>query len=391
MTLTIHRPLTPSTQALRPALSTATPLHFTAKKDKGNKPPKGPSRFTQWCAKQIANLYTKPKTVKKWIPNTTHLVAEKHLKLFQPIQELKFNSLDGIPLQGYWLPATTESTQTLVLGHGYSADWRKPLETVQKLRAAGINCFLFDFRAHGKSSGERTSIGFHEGKDIAAALKTARDAFPGKSQRLFYYGHSMGAAAYMMMPESAKEFPEALARIEKDLKGAILDSGYYSFDEIAQRFIKDLDGVSNGHWGARYLATPMLNGKFGDSLLSAMKSLVQDYLKLPVNLFQVIPADILAKSSLSKKPTLILHGTLDNVTPFSHAQRVAQTLQGPDRPNVTFAPLEGESHFRTDWQPAPKSKKYWSLERSNLSQRLTRFVNGVTFAGRLRTVQRLAA
>jgi alpha-beta hydrolase superfamily lysophospholipase len=391
MTLTIHH--APAQLSRLPFAPQAPALHFERKKDKPEteKAPKGPSRLTKWCARQIANLYTRPTLVKKWVPNTSHMVDEKYLNLFQPIQKLDFKSLDGLTLKGYWLPATTESNQTMVLGHGYSADWRKPLETVQKLRAAGINCFLFDFRAHGKSAGERTTIGFHEGKDIAAALQTVREKFPQQAQRLFYYGHSMGAAAYMMMPESIKGFPETVASIEQNLKGAVLDSGFYSFDEIAQRFIKDLDSVSGGHWGARYLATPALNGKFGDSLLTAMKSMVEEFLKLPINPFQVIPAEILAKSPLAKKPTMILHGTLDNVTPFSHAERVAKTLQTPGSTNVTFTPLEGESHFRVDWQPVPKSKKYWTLERANLAGRLTQFVNGVTFAGKLRQVKRLAA
>jgi pimeloyl-ACP methyl ester carboxylesterase len=123
-----------------------------------------------------------------------------------------------------------------------------------------------------------------------------------------------------------------------------------------------------------------------------MKELIMDYLKVPVNLFQVIPAQILAESPLGKKPTLILHGTQDQVTPFHHGERVAAALKpalsSSDTSSILFQPLEKENHFRTDWKPVSgkKAKAYWTLERGNLSERVTRFVRGVPFAGKLTVI-----
>jgi alpha-beta hydrolase superfamily lysophospholipase len=369
------------------------PITFGADNpSKPNQKEKKPGFVARNLAKQIANLYTRPWIIKKVVPNMHHMIEEKHLPLFQPMTSLDFKSLDGVNLNGKWLPSKTPSKETIVLGHGYSADWRKTLELAAKLRESGFNCLMFDFRAHGKSGGDRTSIGFFEGLDVVSACQTARKEFPDQTDRLFYYGHSMGAAAYMMVPESTKPYPDAARWFRENLKGAVLDSGYYSFDEIAKRFIKQLDEVSGGHFGAKYIMKPLLGGKFGDSMLTAMKELIMDYLKVPVNLFQVIPAQILAESPLGKKPTLILHGTQDQVTPFHHGERVAAALKpalsSSDTSSILFQPLEKENHFRTDWKPVSgkKAKAYWTLERGNLSERVTRFVRGVPFAGKLTVI-----
>jgi alpha-beta hydrolase superfamily lysophospholipase len=67
------------------------------------------------------------------------------------------------------------------------------LERIQLLAAHGFRCVAFDHRAHGESSGRRTSFGYHESRDVAAVLALIRQRWP--RQRRAALGMSMGAAA----------------------------------------------------------------------------------------------------------------------------------------------------------------------------------------------------
>ena len=104
------------------------------------------------------------------------------METFAPIQPLNFKSVDGTPLKGYWMPSETPSDTTLVVGHGFSMDFRSMVQISDILRDNGYNLFLFDFRAHGQSKGKMCSFGFHEGKDIAGAVSYVDEFYPLQSK-----------------------------------------------------------------------------------------------------------------------------------------------------------------------------------------------------------------
>ena len=100
-----------------------------------------------------------------------------------PFTEVLFPSSDGLGLHGWFIPAegvatfsledydwATGSRGTIVLGHGRFGSKDSDLANVPWLREAGYNCFLFDFRGHGRSDGNCTSFGYHERKDLLGAL-----------------------------------------------------------------------------------------------------------------------------------------------------------------------------------------------------------------------------
>jgi len=100
-----------------------------------------------------------------------------------PFAEVLFPSRDGLILHGWFIPApgmtafslededwATGSKGTIVFGHGRFGSKDPDLKYVPWLREAGYNCFLFDFRGHGRSQGDYTSFGYHEGKDLLGAI-----------------------------------------------------------------------------------------------------------------------------------------------------------------------------------------------------------------------------
>jgi len=104
-----------------------------------------------------------------------------------PFAPVMFPSGDGLTLHGWFIPApgaapfsaddedwTGRSKGTVILGHGRFGSKDPDLKYVPFLHEAGYNCFLFDFRGHGRSEGDYTSFGYHERKDMLAAIDLLR-------------------------------------------------------------------------------------------------------------------------------------------------------------------------------------------------------------------------
>ncbi|HUH12034.1 MAG TPA: alpha/beta fold hydrolase [Longimicrobiales bacterium] len=83
---------------------------------------------------------------------------------------------------------------TVLLLHGYAAAKDSMLGPARALRSLGWSSYLGDFRGSGGSAGTDTTIGVHEGRDVAAAWHAAR-ALTGADRPVVVYGASMGAAA----------------------------------------------------------------------------------------------------------------------------------------------------------------------------------------------------
>lgn len=92
-----------------------------------------------------------------------------------------------------WSIRVPDAKGTVVLFHGYADRKASTLAEAVVLRSEGWKPVLVDLRGSGGSSGETTSIGFHEARDVEAAVRFARSQSPEKP--LVVWGASMGAAA----------------------------------------------------------------------------------------------------------------------------------------------------------------------------------------------------
>ncbi len=133
-------------------------------------------------------------------------------------QPVTMTSDDGIALSGL-LFLRKNAKRTMLLCHGW-------LMNKERLRPFASmfehdNMLFFDFRAHGESQGNYTSIGHHEKNDVIAAFKFLQTHPETKHLPIFGLGISMGAVS--LVSAAATGLPFA---------GIIVDSAFGSLDQV---------------------------------------------------------------------------------------------------------------------------------------------------------------
>jgi uncharacterized protein len=110
-------------------------------------------------------------------------------------EEVAFKTVDGLTLHGWWIPAAG-STRAVISLHGQGGSMDPDLSNVPPLHAAGYNVLMFDFRAHGRSEGKVSTIGYLERMDLMGAvdfLLKQKDM-----HRIGVLGFSMGGIVAML-------------------------------------------------------------------------------------------------------------------------------------------------------------------------------------------------
>ncbi len=143
-------------------------------------------------------------------------------------EEVSFAARDGVALKGWFVPAPSPSDVTLVLCHGWGANRSDILPSTAFLnQKGGYNLFYFDFRNHGDSGGNTSSLAALETRDLEAALDWLKANRPEQARRLGAYGLSMGAAVSLTV---TAQHPEILA--------LAAESPFSSFNGVVARFAK---------------------------------------------------------------------------------------------------------------------------------------------------------
>ena len=92
-----------------------------------------------------------------------------------------------------WSVRAVEARGVVVLFHGYADRKSSILAEARAFLDQGWSPVLVDLRGSGGSSGEVTSIGYHEAKDVEASVRFVRSRAGGTP--VVVWGVSMGAAA----------------------------------------------------------------------------------------------------------------------------------------------------------------------------------------------------
>lgn len=100
---------------------------------------------------------------------------------------------DAGALAAWWVPAQN-ATGTVIFLHGYGDSRSQAVPLMPFLHEAGYHVLAFDFRAHGGSAGDVTTVGLDEVADVEAAIAFARAKDPLASEDLALLGFSMGGA-----------------------------------------------------------------------------------------------------------------------------------------------------------------------------------------------------
>ena len=107
----------------------------------------------------------------------------------------------------------------VVLMHGVKGNRLAMLRRARLLHTEGFSVLLFDFQAHGESTGTRITFGRLEGLDAAAAVAFVRQRLP--NEKIGAIGSSLGGAAALLGPEPLAVDALVLESVYSDIGTAI--------------------------------------------------------------------------------------------------------------------------------------------------------------------------
>lgn len=194
-------------------------------------------------------------------------------------EEVTFPSSDGTELNGWFLPARAKSPKgTVVFSHGNAGSIGHHLGFVMWLVEARYNVFLYDYRGFGKSGGAVDRRGMLD--DVKAAFAYVSSRADVDADKLVSFGHSLGGAKSVT----------ALAETPvKGLRAVIIDGAFASYQAMAH-----------------YVA-----GQTGADLVTDEWS----------------PLGYVGR--LSPVPLLVVHGSDDEVVPFSQGRQLYEKAKAP--------------------------------------------------------------
>ena len=107
-----------------------------------------------------------------------------------PHDTVLLKTIDSVRLESWFAPKDS-AKGTILMFHGHGSSKSGIIAEARKLYEMGYQVMLTDFRAHGNSEGNTTSIGIYESKDVKAVY----DYLKSKGEKnIIIWGISMGAA-----------------------------------------------------------------------------------------------------------------------------------------------------------------------------------------------------
>jgi fermentation-respiration switch protein FrsA (DUF1100 family) len=105
--------------------------------------------------------------------------------------------------------------------HGVRANRLSMVDRARFLSHAGYSVLLFDFQAHGESTGEHITFGYLESRDAQAALSFLHASAP--NEKIGVIGVSMGGAATLIASPPLDVQALVLEMVYPSLKQAVSD------------------------------------------------------------------------------------------------------------------------------------------------------------------------
>jgi len=201
-------------------------------------------------------------------------------------KDIIFESSDGTPLHGWFLPARGKPRGSILFLHGNAENISTHIGSVHWLPAAGYNVFLFDYRGYGKSGGDIELDGIID--DAEAALGKAVEL--ADSTAIIVYGQSVGAAI--------ATYAVAHSQHRNSIKALIIESSFSSYRDIAREKLSQF-------WLTWLLQYPL-------------SWTISDQYK-PINAIQKIPPI----------SSLLIYSNEDAIIPPHHGQRLYDAAKQP--------------------------------------------------------------
>ena len=166
------------------------------------------------------------------------------------VKTVRIASPNG-PLEAWYArPDSGRARGTVALFHGYTSSKSHLTHEAGYFRRLGYNVLLVDQTGNGNSAGFRTTVGYREADDVAAAVRYLRFQHPADS--LILYGVSMGAVAILRAEAELGVRPTA--NILECPYGSMRQTAYNRFESMHVPAFPMADllvfwgGVQNGFW-----------------------------------------------------------------------------------------------------------------------------------------------
>jgi pimeloyl-ACP methyl ester carboxylesterase len=106
-------------------------------------------------------------------------------------EDVEFDSKDGVPLSGWYIPSKTGSA--VILTHSWGGDRTRMRFYARPLAQAGIGVLMYDLRGHCRSGGAMSTWGWEEIDDLLGALDWIAERPDVEQGRIGAAGVSLGA------------------------------------------------------------------------------------------------------------------------------------------------------------------------------------------------------
>jgi fermentation-respiration switch protein FrsA (DUF1100 family) len=153
------------------------------------------------------------------------------------VEEVTFQSEDGITLAGWLTPS--QNGATIILLHGFGGNRTGMIWHARQLIDAGYGVLMYDERASGESGGTYRSYGWEDTRDVKAAIQFLKSRNAGT--KIGAMGCSMGADIVVysaaLYPEIGAAWGDGNSSVRakdigapKDLLMAAIIAGNYTLD-----------------------------------------------------------------------------------------------------------------------------------------------------------------
>ncbi len=152
-------------------------------------------------------------------------------------EAVRFTTDDGVTLSGWLIPSERETRTAVIVLHGFTGHRLASLPAVVPWLHERHHVLQFDFRGHGESDPRSVTLGAHERRDVAAAVRFLENRGLGP---IALFGISMGASTAIVaapdLPVAAIVADAPFAQLHHPVANRMRQVGY-PFADIGARAI----------------------------------------------------------------------------------------------------------------------------------------------------------
>jgi uncharacterized protein len=142
-------------------------------------------------------------------------------------ENVRFTTDDGVTLWGWFVPAARDTRTAVIILHGFSGHRLPELAAFVPWLHERHHVLQFDFRGHGESDPGHITLGSHERRDVAAAVRFLEGRGLGP---IALFGVSMGASTAIVsapdLPVAAVVADAPFAELHHPVANRMRDVGY---------------------------------------------------------------------------------------------------------------------------------------------------------------------